>query len=956
MNWFKKNILILGIIILASVRLTAVTFNVPRDIDTIQGAINEAESGDTVLVHPGVYHESISLIEEEIVVGSLFLVTGNSEYITSTILNGDGCRRQVYIYNVGENGVLCGMTIYNGHDDYGGGIMINGSHIHIRNLLVRQNNAERFGGGIYCIGGGSPMIDSVTFDRNLAVYGGGIACVEGTSPIISNSIFFNNRGSYYGGGIYVNNSSPLIINSTIQENNADRWGGGIYCTNGASPIIRETVFTGNYAGTGGVIGCYRGADVYLEKVIIYQSNVDCSKILCSGASISIAKSLICSYRGYALHLIGDGSARLDQVTITNNGSRDCHGGICRARYESITIHNSIIWPNRNDLYRFGAREMDISYTNLNDAEYYNRQGIGRENIDEDPDFINADEGSFYLEADSPCIDTGDPDSPLEPDSTRADMGVYPYYHHPVLYGYVRRNRVNRALVGATVTTSYGLSVTTGQSGYWRIDNALVGSFDLTVSMPTYNDSVLTDLYVEPSDTVQLNVLLLRPHFRISHRQAHIEAQQDDTTEFVIRIDNNGDGILDWSAEKRIITEGDWEPWDCRQVIWAGEAVDNDRLQGVVFGNDYFYVAGADLRGPNMIYVLDRQGNYQSEFEQCGQARLGMRDLAWDGQLMWGSGERTVYGFTTEGELVESFEGPFNNNVSLAWDIENELLWISGSDSIIAGYNRNGERVTEIDLDMRSFSISGLAYWVNDPDDHPLYIYSERQERQFVHKVNPETADMIFVKELEPYLGAMGGHPRGVFISDTYDLFSRVLITSVSDNGHGNGDRIEVWHLSDFDNWIRIDPDHSQILPSECQYAALIFDTWHIQPAYYQGEVSIQHNAFGSSGVISVSLNVIWNDVNEDDQRCLSSEFAITGIYPNPFNNEAMLTYALPQNAEVAVSVYDIQGRIVKEIDSGLVSAGKNTIWVDAGGFPSGVYWVRLSADDQVRVVKAVCVR
>jgi len=106
----------------------------------------------------------------------------------------------------------------------------------------------------------------------------------------------------------------------------------------------------------------------------------------------------------------------------------------------------------------------------------------------------------------------------------------------------------------------------------------------------------------------------------------------------------------------------------------------------------------------------------------------------------------------------------------------------------------------------------------------------------------------------------------------------------------------------------------------------------------------------------VSLNVIWNDVNEDDQRCLSSEFAITGIYPNPFNNEAMLTYALPQNAEVAVSVYDIQGRIVKEIDSGLVSAGKNTIWVDAGGFPSGVYWVRLSADDQVRVVKAVCVR
>jgi hypothetical protein len=49
---------------------------------------------------------------------------------------------------------------------------------------------------------------------------------------------------------------------------------------------------------------------------------------------------------------------------------------------------------------------------------------GTGNITDDPMFVNPDSLNFYLQSGSPCVDTGDPNSPLDPDSTRADMGCF----------------------------------------------------------------------------------------------------------------------------------------------------------------------------------------------------------------------------------------------------------------------------------------------------------------------------------------------------------------------------------------------------------------------------------------------------------------------------------------------------------------------------------------------------
>ena len=52
--------------------------------------------------------------------------------------------------------------------------------------------------------------------------------------------------------------------------------------------------------------------------------------------------------------------------------------------------------------------------------------IHETNIQTDPLFVHIDTLDFRLLPDSPCIDAGDPDSPEDPDGTRADIGAYWY--------------------------------------------------------------------------------------------------------------------------------------------------------------------------------------------------------------------------------------------------------------------------------------------------------------------------------------------------------------------------------------------------------------------------------------------------------------------------------------------------------------------------------------------------
>lgn len=73
-------------------------------------------------------------------------------------------------------------------------------------------------------------------------------------------------------------------------------------------------------------------------------------------------------------------------------------------------------------------------------------------------------------------------------------------------------------------------------------------------------------------------------------------------------------------------------------------------------------------------------------------------------------------------------------------------------------------------------------------------------------------------------------------------------------------------------------------------------------------------------------------------------------YPNPFSNEATITYSLTEGSYVSLNVYSVIGEKVATLAQGYEPAGAHTAHLIANNLPSGFYYYELSAGAQ-RVVR-----
>ncbi len=76
------------------------------------------------------------------------------------------------------------------------------------------------------------------------------------------------------------------------------------------------------------------------------------------------------------------------------------------------------------------------------------------------------------------------------------------------------------------------------------------------------------------------------------------------------------------------------------------------------------------------------------------------------------------------------------------------------------------------------------------------------------------------------------------------------------------------------------------------------------------------------------------------------EFRTLASFPNPFNGETMLGFALPSGAYVSLIVYDVQGRVVRTLLHEQLAAGEHRLPFRAPELTSGTYFAVLRADGQ----------
>jgi len=334
--------------------------NIPADCLTIQQGIDASVSGDTVLVETGIYYENLVISGHDLLLASHFIFDGNPLTIENTVIDGGGVNTAINMHGAGFFTMeVSGFSVTNGY----------------------------------------------WYGNWPDVRGGGIHADDSIQVKIRNCHIYNNRTTGYlshGGGIYINSSNSIISDCALYGNES---------TMGPAIAVGE-----------------RTDNVLIEDCVIYNNacavsnpaNLSIISIRAS-SNITVSRSIIHHNGGTGIWNYGSGNTSVIHCTIANNSGF----GINNIYYDSdIYVLNSISafnymgnLLNSDNLNSVAVCEYSDIINGTGQAWF--NQGC----IDMDPFFEDTLQNNYNLMEGSPCVDSGDPESPLDPDGTRADMGA-----------------------------------------------------------------------------------------------------------------------------------------------------------------------------------------------------------------------------------------------------------------------------------------------------------------------------------------------------------------------------------------------------------------------------------------------------------------------------------------------------------------------------------------------------
>ncbi|NQU04823.1 MAG: right-handed parallel beta-helix repeat-containing protein [Calditrichaeota bacterium] len=863
-------------------RRDAETLLVPQDYETIQEAINASEDGDTVLVSPGTYVENINFEGKGITVASLILTTGDRAYIDSTIIDGneESC---VVSFNNEEDStsVLQGFTIRNGIQDFGGGI-----------------DCQR-------------------------------------------------------------NTSPVLLDLIITENVARSGGGGIYFTRLAEPIIKRTVIIGNSGWRGGGIGSWLPAHAYLEDVVITGNTSSFGGGLYgeSNGSYTLENVLIygnTATSGGGVYLFGSTENVFNRVTITSNQAENS-GGIGLTTGEentggsSLNIVNSIVWGNAGTQITHAKNSdsefpLNISFCDIEGGDDGIQLSGGAElnwgdgNIVEDPLFVDPDEGDYRLTEDSPCIDTGDPDSPEDPDGTRADMGAYYFYQNHVINVPDDFETIQEAIDasrdGDRVLVSPGEYVE-------NIDfigkNIIVASLLFSTLNEAYIDSTVIDgdssgavvtFDNEEGEETYLLGFTIRNGY-VERNGGGIRCVNSSPTIANCKIHSNhvgtrGGGISCEPNANPVISGCDIFENTSNSGgagIWCGEN-SSPTISGChIYSNE----AGWNGAGLNMYIdcdpIIDNCIFEENVAHHKGGAIIVSQDcspLIVNCQILDNMSVDNGGGITVERNATPLIRNCLLEDNLTEDDNGGAIAAIENASPIIVNCTFDWEAIygwyTAIYLaDASARVVNSIVYGPS-----PLWI-----------RFDPDSAESSIM----------------IAYSDIQDGQESIV---TNNNGEVHWEDGNIDAEPQFVD--REEGDYNLSEDSPCIDAGTAFLVWDGDTLVNMSVDEYDHEAPDMGAHESEYSGV------DEDNAGIPTEFALYQNYPNPFNSATSLSFDLPVSGNVTLAIYDINGREIAVIADDTYNAGAYTAVWDAQNLPSGIYIARLEAADVSRVVKLMLIR
>lgn len=247
-------------LLLVSVSLAA-TLTVATDGSgthtTLSAAVAAAADGDTILLAPGDWYETVSIDARRLTIRSI-------EGAARTTIVGSG----LAAIRVNASSVAFeGLTVENPE---GRGLVVAGSAtVSVADSVFASFQGSADGAAAH-VESGALYVSGTTFDGNVGGNGGAIAVATGELDIDA-CTFTNNEASYNGGAIYAGAYTSIRVkDSTFTANSngaggASQAGGALYVGNYATLGVEGSTFQGNGSPDYDTLGTYGGA-VYLGQV------------------------------------------------------------------------------------------------------------------------------------------------------------------------------------------------------------------------------------------------------------------------------------------------------------------------------------------------------------------------------------------------------------------------------------------------------------------------------------------------------------------------------------------------------------------------------------------------------------------------------------------------------------------------------------------------------------------
>lgn len=514
----------------------------------------------------------------------------------------------------------------------------------------------------------------------------------------------------------------------------------------------------------------------------------------------------------------------------------------------------------------------------------------------------------------------------------------------------------------------GASTLTDEDGQFLIAAIPAGQDSIMLSKDGYN-SLIVELEIVQDEVTELNASLTHPEIIASQEPVIVSVRQGETSTVNYEIRNNGNGPLEYAFSRRFPDGSSTSFASIGEFDVSALTEDDKSISGCEFIRDQVYLAGGgESRNLNdeYIYVFSKEMQLVRRFRQPTASSRGFKDLAWDGEFLYGGERRAgldfpmvIIKFDLDGVAQDTFYVPDANITitpwALAWDPENEHLIVTGENEDVFVLDRDGNLVSRhtIRLPGDVLMIRGAAWNSVDVDNMPLYLIDQISINEGGIRLLKASLETGQVKVLAVLRNDVT-YPLGLAIG--FDWERSVASLGVIVDGRDNNDLFQAFEIGPDTHFLGFEPERGQIAAGASFSPELIFNAQGLLPDTYEFALAVEHNAANEEIIVDFTMTVEPVSVSQEGIGDIPLEFSLNASYPNPFNSTTRIEFSLSESAPTRLSVFDLSGRLVANLVHEDLQPGKYSVNFKPESLASGIYFYRLKSGQNSTVKRMVYMR